>query len=271
MPSFSETIREAVNDFAEHGFDSEARLEEWMLRIRKAADAELVPEYQVEAQLKEALSTIYVRLIDKGGYIPRHPDIPRFTVDRVKPRLRQELTRTIFASANLIRLNRVRTIQETVQRFAGWASSVPPGGSDVVESRETQTMTRSALRQLAFEQRRVAIDQGNKLIGNLNRIIAVESGAIAMQWHQHYTRNPRIDHTARDGKWFLIKDSWAYQQGLVKPGPDGFLDDVTKPGEEIFCRCSGTYFSTLRRLPSFMLTEKGKEKLEETRRQMAAA
>ena len=61
---------------------------------------------------------------------------------------------------------------------------------------------------------------------------------------------------------YLIRDSWAHKKGLVKPGPQGFTDDITAPGEEIFCSCSYVYLYSLSQLPPSMITAKGREALK---------
>lgn len=265
MDDLSTALQQAVTDFAEHGYDSEARLEEWTSRIRHAAEKSLIPEREVLEKVKATLGAVYDRLIERGSILRRHPGVERFTLQRVKPALREELNRRILASAALIRLNRDRAIEETLQRFAGWATSVPPGGSDVVRRTEVKTGVKRELTQIAYQARRVAIDQGHKFTANLSQILAKDSGAIAATWHQHWTRNPRHTHTERDGKVFLIRDSWAQERGFVKPGPAGYLDDITQPGVEINCRCTATYWNALRRLPDDMLTERGRQARDEAR------
>ncbi|ECG8055094.1 hypothetical protein FM848_23300, partial [Salmonella enterica] len=37
---------------------------------------------------------------------------------------------------------------------------------------------------------------------------------------------------------------------------DGYLDEITQPGEEVFCRCYLTYIYNVRSLPDEMKTEK---------------
>lgn len=269
--TFADTVRDAVADFAERGYRSQDQLEEWITRLRRAAEEELVPQEKVEAEIRRVLESVYSRMIVHGTILIRHPDVARFTLDKIKPASRMELQSRIFASADLIKLNRNRAIEETLQRFSGWASSVPRGGATVVDRRHLMRMTRGELRTTAFQARRVGIDQGHKFAASLDRILADESDAIAAQWHQHYTRQPRIDHTRRDKQWYLIRDSWAHRRGLVKPGPAGYLDDITQPGEEVLCRCTCTYASTLGRLPPYMLTERGRAKLAEVRARMTAA
>ena len=100
-------------------------------------------------------------------------------------------------------------------------------------------------------------------------MIAVDGGAIAGRWH-HVKRGPpsydaRPEHVARDGKVYLLRGSWALQRGFVKPGSVGFSDQITQPGEEIFCSCWYEFIYALRDLPRDMLTAKGKEALLEAR------
>jgi len=44
----------------------------------------------------------------------------------------------------------------------------------------------------------------------------------------------------------------------MKAGPAGYLDEITQPGEEPFCRCFVRYIYNIRNLPDDMLTQKGK-------------
>jgi hypothetical protein len=57
---------------------------------------------------------------------------------------------------------------------------------------------------------------------------------------------------------------------LVKPGPDGYYDDITKVGEEVSCSCQAEWIYGLRSLPEDMLTKKGEESLAEARAKIAA-
>lgn len=269
--SFYSIIREAVDDLATHGYDSEQRLDQWIEQIRLAAEIEMVPEAELEFQLRTSLENIYRRLIERGEIMKAHRGADRFTLERIRPQLHAELQRRILASANLIKLNRAEAIEATLKRFSGWATSVPPGGlGDRPGRREAVQHTRRELAKLGFQTRRVAIDQGHKFAANLSQIVAQDGGAIAAIWHQHYTRHPRAGHRSRDGKVYLVRDSWAHRAGLVKPGPPGYTDQVTQPGEEVYCRCTWEWLYGFRRLPAEMLTERGRARLAEVRGRMAA-
>ena len=258
--AFNQLLAEAVDDLARHGFDSAARVAVWVDRLRRAARRALVPDDVLQEQLTRTLGATYRRLVDRGAILQRHPGVSRFTLERVRPALRRELDRRISASASLIKLNRDEAIETTLRRFSGWASSVPPGGSEATSRAETKEAVKKPLQSLPFRERRVAIDQGAKFVSTLNEILADDAGALAAEWHSRF-RVPgydyREDHKERDGVVYPIRDSWAHQQGLVKVGPDGWYDQVTKPGEEILCRCSVRFLYRLASLPRELLTAKG--------------
>lgn len=258
--TFYETITAAVRDLAEHGFDSIARVEMWAQRIREAAARSLTPQHVLDAALRAHLGAVYRRMVEQGGTLKVHPGVSRFTVEKLKPALRAELERRMMASANLIRLNRAEMIDRTVQRFSGWASSVPPGGSHAVDKREEGAHIRKALAQLPFSERRVMIDQGHKMVATINELIAQDGGAIAVKWRSHWQQsgyNYREDHRERDGKYYAIRGNWALAKGLMKAGPDGYYDEITKVAQEPYCRCWAVWAYNLRDLPDNMVTPKG--------------
>ena len=272
MASFFETISEAIREFEQTGFDSVHRLEYWLGKIRESAAQSLTPESVLEEQLNKTFGSIYRRMIDDGQIVKNHPGISRFTIDRLKPKLRGELDRRMAVSRGLIKLNRDAMMEKVSQRFAGWASSIPDGGSRAVDVKETKDHIRKALTSLPFTERRVMIDQGTKFVSSLNEIIATDGGAIAVKWNIRKSPgyNNRPDHKEREGKIYLLRNSWAKEKGLVKPGPAGYYDDITKFGEEIFCSCWGSFLYALRDLPQDMLTRKGELALEEARAKIKA-
>jgi len=266
--SFFEVVTAAIKEFTEFGFDSAERLAYWTERIRKSAADSMVPQQILEETLQKLLQSTYKRLVDDGQILKVHVGLPRFTLDRLKPKLRTELDRRMMVSRNLIKVNREQMIEKTVQRFAGWASSVPAGGSRAVDTKDVKDKIRKALTSLPFEERRVHIDQTHKFVSALNDIIATDGGAIAGKWHSQFRRRGyhfREDHKERDEKVYAIRGNWAMEKGLMKAGPAGYTDEITKPGQEIFCSCSYAWVYNIRDLPSDMRTRKGDEALDEAR------
>ena len=274
MPSrtLNDVLTEAINDLAQHGFDSAARIERWMRALREAAEATLTSRRTMERILNDALLTIYKRMVERDGILKYHPGVERFTLQQIKPSLRAELDRRIMASAELIKLNREEAIQKTLQRFSGWATSIPKGGSKTVNRKKEKRDIRKSIVSEKFVARRVVIDQGHKLVSSINDLVAKDGGAIAGRWNSHWRQtnyNFREDHKERDGEVYLFRNSWARKAGFVKVGKAGYSDEITQPAEEVYCRCFWTFVYNLRDLPSDMLTEKGKNKLAEVRAEIA--
>ena len=262
---FYRVVSDAVADLAEHGFDSSERVARWVQLIREAALRSFVPEHAMNEQLRAQFGVLYRRLVDQAGMLKHHPGAPRFTIDRVRHQLRAELDRRKMASANLIKLNRARAVEETIQRFSGWATSIPPGGSDAADQADARKNVRKALAQLPFAERRLAVDQGHKFVGNLNNILAVDGGALALIWNSHWRQpnyNYREHHKERDGKVYVLRDNWALKAGLMKTAGREYYDRITAVGEEVSCRCFATYVYSLRRLPEDMVTTKGRQELD---------
>lgn len=266
--SFYEVVRKAVADIAEHGYDTEGRLAYWTEELRKAAAATLLPEWEMDRQLRGALGAIYERLVDRGAVARYHMGLDKFTIDRIKPSLRRELDKRIMASANLIKLNRQESIDRTIRRLQGWATSIPPSGQGAGSKTETAQDIKKALASLPFVERRVIVDQGHKLVSSINEIIASDGGAIALTWRSHWRQagyNFRRDHKERDGHCYAMRGNWALKAGLMKAGPDGYYDEITAVGQEPFCRCYAIYLYALKRLSDDMVTAKGRAEMERAR------
>ena len=261
------TLREAVADFIKFGYDNQERLDYWMRRLRETIDGALMPERELRAKLTRELSDVFDRTTKRERLFRKHKGLSEFTLQNLKPVLRKELDKRILASANLIRLNRDASIQRTLQRFSGWATSIPTGGSNVATYRALDPKLKRAFASLPFEERRVIIDQGHKLVSSVNQIVAEDGGAIAGVWNSHYHQagyNYRQDHKEFDQashkRPLVVRNNWAIRDGLMKDKGQ-FTDQIVQTGEEPFCRCYYTYLYSLRDLPREMLTKKGMEKL----------
>ena len=257
---FIDVLRDAIADFEANGFDSAERLERWRLELERAA----LGHTPITAEhLKRTLTAIYNKDVTQGGLMRSH-GMPKWKLDRLAPRLRNELDRKIMAASSLIKLNREQMIATTLRRFSGWATSIPVGGSEAIDKRETTDGIKKALKALPFEERRVMIDQAAKFKASLSNIVAVDGGAIAGVWRSHFRAvgyNARPDHVARDGKIYVIRGNWAMEKGLMKLAGREYTDEITMPAEEVYCQCRYKYLYNLRDLPDEMLTEKGLEAL----------
>lgn len=259
MTSYDEILSAAISDFERYGYDSTARLERWRKLLEGAALAQSKHNGIDAEDMKRRLKTIFSREVTNGGLFRRHA-VSKFTIDKVKPALRRELERRMMASAQLIKLNREEMIAATSRRFSGWATSIPAGGSEAIEKRETAGEIKKALKQLPYTERRVMIDQGAKFTASLNDILATEGGAIAAIWHSRWRAagysGYRKAHKERDKKIYVLRGNWAMEKGLMKLGGRQYTDEITMVGEEINCSCVYEYLYSINDLPKEMQTDK---------------
>lgn len=268
MSVFDDELKRAIEYILQNGFDNVQFISYTLNRLRKAAEASYPSDAQLQTQMERALENNFKRAVSNKRLNAFNPGVSRFTIDRIMPKLRIELDRRIRTNANLIVLNRQQAIDKTLQRFAGWASSVPVGGSRATNKSDVKSDITKISRQLRYETRRREIDQGHKLIAAIDAVIAEQTGAIAAIWHSHWRQagyDYREDHKERDQNVYAIRNNWAIDKGLMKKGAAGYLDEITQPGQEINCKCNAIYLLNLRDLPDSMLTEKGREVLKETR------
>ena len=146
--NFYTLINEAIADIEAHGYDSQSRIDRWMERIELAAREAMLPESSVRNALANTLTGIWRRQVERGIVLKNHPGISRYSLEHIKPTLRADLDRRIMASAQLIKLNRQQSIAKTLQRFSGWATSIPAGGSKAVDKPEVRDDQKKALRSI---------------------------------------------------------------------------------------------------------------------------
>lgn len=268
MNTFTRTVRDAVKFFLRNGYSSREELERWQALIRQAAEGETADDYL--AMVTRSLTKSYDLQVTRAGALKRHKGLTRFTINYLEPKLRAELDRRILSSVDLIQLNRRKAIDTTLSRFSGWASSIPTADSIALTGvqgtmLDTAQHIQKSAEQVDFEARRVMIDQNHKLIANIDNVIATSNNAIAAIWHSHWRQSGydfREDHKERDQLFYLIRGNWAQKNGYVKAGPAGYLDEITQPGEEVFCLCYVTYIYNIRSIPEYMLTQKGSKFME---------
>lgn len=260
--TFYETLTAAINEFMEYGFDSQSRLEYWLKLLKESAIKSLIPQERMQRELENGLKAAYTRLVTKGGLVNK--DVSKFTVAKLTPKMRAELDRRIMASVNLITYNREEMIAKTLRRFSGWATSIPKGGTTVVDKVKEKKALRKDLAKMPFAERRVLIDQTTKLINNINEVVALENGAIAARWHSRWKQSGydyREDHKHLDQNIYIIKGTKAQKEGLLQ-APHGYTDDVVAPGELPYCGCRYHYIYRLKDLPEEYLTTKGKKSVK---------
>lgn len=270
--SFYRLITDAVNDIMRNGY-SRKRMDGWLERIGSAAEASLTPISVIERTLHLRLLKVFTRATSDKTLLRVHQGISHYTLQSIKPKLHALLEDRIRASADLIKLHREESVARTLSRFAGWASSVPSTGTDVGKRTKVRQTIRKAISGLPYEERRVIVDQGHKLVAAVNEVVAIDGGAVAMRWHSHWREanyDYRPKHKERDNVIYVVRGNWMLRDGLMKLAGYLYTDEITQVGEEVFCRCYAEYLYSPRDLPVSMLTEKCKTKLADVRAQIAA-
>jgi hypothetical protein len=270
--TFYDVLTAAINDLMEHGFDSSYRVEDWVRKLESAARSSLVPEGVLSREVRDVLMRTYQRTVDGGLLQKRHPHVAAYTIDRIKPKLRAELDRRILASASLIKLNREQSIQQTLQRFAGWATSIPIGGTEAEKRTEVKETIKRGIAGLSFVERRCIVDQGHKLVSSLSEIVALDQGAIAAAWRhvmEGGAYQARPEHVKLNNVVFVVRNKWAIEKGFMKLAGRKYTDEVEAPGMPVSCRCWWSWIYDLRSLPPDMVTHKGEEALFDARAHIA--
>ncbi len=262
MSLWRDLLTEYIREVVEAGLGD--NLNQMLGRLRLALEQDLPSERDQVVQIRKVLTSSLRKAIKPHRLGKVHPDVSAVTIAHIEPRFRTELEKRILANADLIKLSRSSAIDKTLQRFAGWASSVPIKGSEALDRREIRSNIGKPIAQLSYERRRREIDQGHKMIAAVDEIIGMQSGAIAVRWHSNWKQpgyDFREDHKERDGKWYTIRGNWALEEGLMKVGKNGYSDEITQPAEEVYCSCSWVWSRNLRKLPDDMLTAKGRAKI----------
>ena len=240
-------------------------------KLKGATRATFKPMEPMKRRFADRLTAVYRRVTPQGKL---KGGASLIALARMQPKLLALRDTRISESMRLIEKNRAQTLESVSDMFQGWASSLPPQGTRPELVRETRNaIKREALAALQFKERRVLIDQSHKLRGNIDDTIAIDGGAIAQRWHSNWRQagyKYRKEHKIRDGKVYLIRDSWAIKAGLIKADPrlqagEQYSDQIDRPGELVFCRCYCQNIYALRDLPEDMLTERGKKELARVR------
>lgn len=256
---FRALLMEGLRRFAQGGYVSETALQDWLVRLQAALERDVPADSESRELLTRILENVYNREIG-SGLQNKIPGVSRYTIDRVSPQLRAELDQRIFAGVELIRLNRRAAVEKTLQRFAGWVSSVPRAGTTETGLRDVASEILKPVARVKFESRRVAIDQGHKLSAAVAHVVSMGEGAIAGIWHDRGEHDrgydARPEHLKRSGRLYLVRNSWAIQEGLVRPGP--YTDEIEQPAFLPMCSCFYEYITTPQRLPKELLTGRGR-------------
>lgn len=205
-----------------------------------------------------------------------HKGITKTSLNDLKPKFRKEIEDRVKISFNLMKNQEEELKQKIASRFINWVTI------DSKDVRGNTTSKQSLLNFLDFAKENgiaedhakfILKDQTRKMIASLDDLVAKENNAIGGIWHNRGDRrvvgNPQGiyphsetkahgNHWDREGKFYVFKDSWAYQKGYVKGELYDNLEDGGV-GVAIGCRCRLEFIYDLRDVPYENLTQRGRE------------
>lgn len=150
-----------------------------------------------------------------------------------------------------------------VSRFL---EAVPVGGSKDKAIRSRIAEIRSELRSLIKWERLFYTYKAMSFPAELEYLFALEGNPIAAVWHYNVLDEQgeyqkTYSHRQRDGHVYAVRRNWAIAKGLMRAGPDGYIDEISRPHQDIGCMCDLQWLYGIRDLPIDMVTEKGRSEL----------
>jgi hypothetical protein len=164
----------------------------------------------------------------------------------------------------------LRQCDAMVQQFL---ERVPMGGTKDKDTKSRITEIKKELRPLAKWDRLFYVHKAMSFPAEVEFLFSLEGNPIAAIWHYNpideQTDYPKTyDHKQRDDLVYAVRGNWAIAKGLMNAGPNGYLDEISRPSQEIGCMCHLQWLYSVSRLPTNMVTEKGFSELKRVRAAM---
>jgi hypothetical protein len=250
--SIFRVLTSALSYYSNHGYTDQTTLNQYTNSLKAA-----IVYYLMRPKAKnprDLLQSSFDRFLKKSTL--RKKEINNIYTD-----LSRELHKRQAATDELIKYRKEESILQVLRRFVGWATSIPKGGIKDIDKVKEKDAIRKEIFELPLVESRIINDQTRKMESNLNELIAIDNGAIAAKWHSQWRTpdyNYREPHKSIDvdADIFVIRNSWAHKDGLIKE-INGYTDDRELPGQLPNCKCVYHYLYKLTDLPKEMLTKKG--------------
>ena len=169
--SFQKLLREAAKHFTTSGYTSQSDINHWRVRLLTAAEQHLDPEGARET-IRRTLGKAFFKAIGEGRVAKRHGSVHKFTIDRLEPKLKDELERRMYAAQELLDGDKRATLERIHNRFLGLATA----GANPGEAQAAASAIGKAARDSRAQERMVAVDQTKKMVATLDEIIAKDGG-----------------------------------------------------------------------------------------------
>lgn len=240
----------------------------------------------LEPDLRREYKNAYYQYVN-GGYKKTNPGIQAYKIQDLKATYRKEVQNSVDNSLALVKTQNAEFMAQMEARFRNWATipSAEMRGDSANPDKVKAYLKNEVLKlpdvkkDMTKHQEFIVVDQTRKLLSNMDAITAKTGGAFGFIWHNR--RDARVvgrpggmypeptekhgDHWEREGKLYLIKDSWAVVRKMLKKTGDVLYDvDLNdgRPGIPIGCRCYAEYLYAIEMIPEKFrdcITEKGME------------
>lgn len=154
-------------------------------------------------------------------------------------------------------------LRELILQFA---NQVPVGGASDKILRSQMTDIKRDIRYLSKWDKLFYTYKASSLVSELEYILTLQSNPIAVIWRYspldeqgEYSKN--YDHKKLDGRIYAVRGNWALEKGLMNGGPNGYMDKISRPKQDVGCMCGLQWLYSLRGLPDGMITSIGKAEL----------
>jgi len=144
---------------------------------------------------------------------------------------------------------------------------VPIGGTKDKAIKSRIAEIKKGLRSLTEWDRFFYVHKARSFPAEVDCLFALEGNPIAAIWDYSPTDEqgdyPKIyDHKQRHDLVYVVRGNWAITKGLMNEGANGYLDEITRPSQEVGCMCHLRWLYSIRDLPKNMVTEKGCSELK---------
>jgi hypothetical protein len=280
-----QTVGEILTAFLKSGPITPDHLQETKTTISKLARSTAVSADEATASYEQACREFLDKVIRVKGMPTRiisgdrdsRPDIVNSSgknvaqnFDALLPSIRKRLEWCVLnykVEATVYLDEQIRECDAMVQQFL---ERVPMGGTKDKDTKSRITEIKKELLPLAKWDRLFYAHKAMSFPAEVEFLFSLEGNPIAAIWHYNpvdeQTDYPTTyDHKHRDGLVYAARGNWAIAKGLMKTGPSGYLDEISRPSQEIGCMCYLQWVYSIGRLPANMMTEKGNSELKRIR------
>jgi hypothetical protein len=171
------------------------------------------------------------------------------------------------SSRNHIFDDQTEVFQEIVRAFL---RDIPAGGTKNTFELKEITRLKKELSSLIGWEELFGVYKAASFPAEVDYIFGIEKHPLAAEWRYNQLDTQgeykkTYNHERLDGRVYAVADNWAIQKGLMVAGPDGYVDDITRPCQEVGCMCSLSWIYSLRELPDAMVTPKACAELRRVR------